>query len=49
MREIGVTMKASELGVTPDNIETIADATVLGGGFMQLTREDVVEILKRAL
>ncbi|MBR3550920.1 MAG: iron-containing alcohol dehydrogenase [Bacteroidales bacterium] len=49
MREIGVTMKASELGVTLDNIEEIADATVLGGGFMQLTRDDVVEILKRSL
>ena len=49
MREIGVTMKASELGVTPDNIGKIADATVLGGGFMKLTRDDVVEILKRAL
>jgi len=35
--------------VTPDNIEKVADATILGGGFMQLTRDDVVEILKRAL
>ena len=49
MDEIGVAKKASEVGVTPDNIEKIADATVLGGGFMKLTREDVVEILKRAL
>ena len=49
MDEIGVAKKASEVGVTPDNIEKVADATILGGGFMQLTREDVVEILKRAL
>ena len=49
MDEIGVAKKASDVGVTPDNIEKVADATILGGGFMQLTRDDVVEILKRAL
>ncbi len=49
MREIGVAMKASEVGVTPDNIEKVADATILGGGYRQLTRDDVVAILKNAL
>lgn len=49
MLEIGVTMHASEVGVTEDNIEKIADATILGGGYLKLKREDVVEILHQAL
>ena len=49
MKEIGVAMKAAEVGVTPDNIEKVADATILGGGYMQLKREDIVEILRQAL
>ncbi len=49
MKEIGVVMNASEVGVTPENIGQVADATILGGGFMQLTRDDIVEILRRAL
>jgi alcohol dehydrogenase YqhD (iron-dependent ADH family) len=49
MKEIGVAMNAAEVGVTPENIGQVADATILGGGFMQLTRDDIVEILRRAL
>lgn len=49
MREIGVAMKASEVGVTLDNIEKVADATLLGGGYKQLTREDVIKILQQSL
>ncbi len=49
MREIGVAMKASEVGLTEDNIEKVADATFLGGGYKKLTRDDVITILKQSL
>ena len=50
MRTIGVAMNLRELGVTEDMLESIADATILlDGGYKQLTREDVVTILKESL
>lgn len=49
MREIGVAMHAAEVGLTEDNIEKVADATILGGGYLKLTREDVVKILHQSL
>ena len=50
MNEIGVVMHSSELGVTEDNIEGIADATfLLDGGYKALTREEVIEILRESL
>ena len=50
MRTIGVAMNLRELGVTEDMLEAIADATILlDGGYKQLTREDVVTILKESL
>lgn len=50
MKEIGVSMNISSLGVTPDMIEGIADATILlDGGYKKLTRDDVVRILKESL
>ena len=46
MREIGVTMKISELGATEEMLPAIADATfLLDGGYKKLTREEV-EYLK---
>lgn len=50
MKEIGVVLHSSELGVTEDIIEGIADATfLLDGGYKALTREEVIEILRESL
>lgn len=50
MREIGVTMKISELGATEEMLPAIADATFLpDGGYKKLTREEVLEILRQSL
>ena len=50
MRTIGVTMSLSELGVTDDMIEGIADATfILDGGYKILTHDEVVAILRDSL
>ena len=50
MKELGVAMNLTELGVTEDMIEGIADGTILlKGGYKQLTREDVVNIIKASL
>ena len=50
MREIGVTMKISELGATEEMLPAIADATfLLDGGYKKLPREEVLEILRQSL
>ena len=50
MKQLGVAMNLSELGVTGDMIEAIADATIiLDGGYKAFTRDDVVEVLKKCL
>ena len=50
MSEIGVVQSASELGVTEDMIEGIADATfLLTGGYKTLTREEVIQILRESM
>ncbi len=50
MKQLGVAMNLSELGVTEDMIEAIADATIiLDGGYKVFTRDDVVEVLKKSL
>lgn len=50
MQEIGVVMKASELGVTEENISGIARATlIMDGGYKKLTCEDIEKILKQSL
>jgi alcohol dehydrogenase YqhD (iron-dependent ADH family) len=50
MKKIGTAMDLSELGVTEDMIEAIADATIiLDGGYKVLTRDDVVSVLKASL
>ncbi|WP_417134204.1 iron-containing alcohol dehydrogenase [Rubneribacter badeniensis] len=47
MREIGCVMGISELGVTDDMLEGIADATfIMEGGYKVLSREDVLSILR---
>ncbi|MBQ0079452.1 MAG: iron-containing alcohol dehydrogenase [Eubacterium sp.] len=50
MKELGLVMNLSELGVTEDMIEGIADATlILDGGYEPPTREEIVELLKESL
>lgn len=50
MNELGVATEISSLGVTPDMIEPIADATLLTkGGYHPLTRQEVVDILRASL
>ena len=50
MKELGLTMTISELGVTDDMIEGIADATlILDGGYKVLDRGEVVGILKASM
>lgn len=50
MKEMGLVMNISELGANADMIEGIADATlILNGGYKQLDRSEVVDILKASL
>lgn len=50
MKELGLAMKLSELGVTEDMIEGIADVTVhLNGGYKDLTKEEIIQIFKMSL
>lgn len=50
MREIGLVMNISDLGVTDDMIEGIADGTfIMDGGYKVLSRDEVVEILKESM
>ena len=50
MREIGVAMNITELGATEAMIPKIADATfLLDGGYKQLTRDEVISILRESL
>ena len=50
MKEIGVVMNLTELGVTEDMFDDIADGTfLLGGGYRKLTRDEVIEILKESM
>ena len=50
MKELGLVMKISDLGVTEDMIEGIADSTlVMQGGYKVLTRDDIVQVLKECM
>ncbi len=50
MRRIGVVMSATELGVTPDMLAGIADATfIMTGGYKTLTKAEVVDILRESM
>ena len=50
MKGIGLVMNLTDLGATPEMIEDIADATLtMDGGYKVLTREEIVEILKKSL
>lgn len=50
MKEIGVVMHAAELGMTADMVEGVADATfILNGGYRELSRQEIVDILKESM
>ena len=50
MKEIGVVMHSSELGVTEANLEQVADAVlILPVGYRTLTRPEVIEILRESM
>ena len=50
MKELGLVMKISDLGVTDDMIDGIADGTlILEGGYKVLDRDEIVKILKDSM
>lgn len=50
MREIGCVMSISELGVTEDMLEALADSTlIMRGGYHALTRDEVIEVFRASL
>lgn len=49
IKEIGAATNISSLGVKEEMLESIADATFLGGGYKNMTREDVINVLKASL
>lgn len=50
MRSIGLVMNLRELGTTEDMISGIADSTfLLKGGYKQLTKDEVIEVLKASM
>ena len=50
MKEIGLVMNISDLGVTDDTIEGIANGSfILNGGYKVLTKDEIVEILKESM
>ncbi|MDE6659944.1 MAG: iron-containing alcohol dehydrogenase [Eubacterium sp.] len=50
MQDLGLVMNTSDLGVTEDMIEDIANSTIiLDGGYKLFTHEDIVAVLKQSL
>lgn len=50
MKELGLVMNITELGVTEDMIEGIADVTnIMTGGYKKLERSEIIHILKSSL
>lgn len=50
MKELGLAMNLSEVGVTPDMIEDIVNGTpIMEGGYKVLSKEEVREILYKAM
>lgn len=50
MRELGLAMTISEVGATAENLEDIANATlILEGGYKILNHEEIVHILKESM
>lgn len=50
MKEIGVVMKLSELGVSEDMLEDLADRTIpLKGGYKELSRDEIIRVFRESL
>ncbi len=50
MKELGLTMKLRELGVTEEMLDGIADGTfIMEGGYKILNRDEVLDILKESM
>ena len=50
MKDIGVVMHSSELGVTEENLQAVVDAVlILPVGYRTLTRDEVVAILRESM
>lgn len=49
IKEIGAASDISSLGVTEDMIEGIVGATFLGGGYKEITADDVARVLRDSL
>ena len=50
MQEIGLPLTITELGATPEMIEGITETTVVyPAGYLNLSKEDVAQILKESL
>lgn len=50
MKELGLVMNITDLGVTPDMLEGLADATlIMDGGYKVLSREEVIDVFKNSL
>lgn len=50
MKELGLVMNITDLGVTPDMLEGLADSTlIMDGGYKVLSREEVIDIFKNSL
>lgn len=50
MKELGLVMNLTDLGVTPDMVEGIADVTlVMNGGYKILSKDEIIKILKASL
>ena len=50
MREIGLVMNISELGVTEEMLDGIADGSLIcNGGYKTLNHEEIIEILKESM
>ena len=50
MKELGLVMKLSDLGVTEDMVEGIADSTIiLDGGYKVLNHDEITDIIKKSM
>jgi alcohol dehydrogenase YqhD (iron-dependent ADH family) len=46
IKELGIPTTLREVGTTEEMLPLIAESTILGGGYKQLTAEDVLSILR---
>lgn len=49
IKEIGAAHNISMLGVTEEMFDGIVGATILGGGYKQITADDVIKVLKESM